>query len=462
MMQRFQTVLAVLFIAGCAMIFGAPAIAASPKEVLEYDREPLPPGIQVVNSELEGPVFADATGRTLYEWPLRAQRNNTAGEKPNEIGCYDVPTRESVGYTSPYPGGKLLPDPDNRPTCVQLWPPLYADADARPIGNWTILSRTDGKKQWAYKKRALYRSHLDRRPGETNGGTRRLPMDSTVRGAPRRPATPAPAIPPQFTIGPMALGLTLTDVTSGFSVYYFDKDTATKAYCNDTCLDEWRPMLAADITVARGDWTVLDRGGGIKQWVFRGKPLYVRSIDPKAQSYEGSDVPGWHNVFLQRVRPFPKGFQIADTVAGQVLADSRGKTIYYYQCFEDTADTLLCDSPDSPQVYRWAVCGGGDVARCLATFPYVVADKGAKSEGVAWSTMNIDPLSGRIASADTKNALRVWAFRGRPVYTFARDEAMGDIGADSWGQDHGQRNGFTAFWVRDDYKYKDGSAPYGQ
>jgi len=37
------------------------------------------------------------------------------------------------------------------------------------------------------------------------------------------------------------------------------------------------------------------------------------------------------------------------------------------------------------------------------------------------------------------------------VYTFAGDQKAGDIKADAWGEYNGLRNGFKAFWLRDDF-----------
>ena len=458
-MRYLRIVTAVVAVVGCAVAFAPAGMSASSKsDSSDYVQEPLPPGIRVVMSELEGPVFADATGHTLYHWQHKAIRNNTSGESEGEINCYDTPTRYAVGFTSPYPGGSELPNPDNRPTCTQHWPPVLAAADAKPVGNWTLLTRKDGKKQWAYKQQALYTSHLDTQVGETNGGTDgRKGRDLQSNGAPREPVGPAPAIPPQFNVAPMNQGQMLVTL-KGWSVYAYDRDAANKSNCVGSCLEEWQPIMAPDSAVMVGDWSVVNRGG-VKQWAFRGKPLYTRTVDPKERSYEGGDVPGWHNVFVQRRPAPPKGFHLVDTVAGQVLAEPHGKTIYFYQCNEDTADTLFCDSPDSPQVYRWAVCGGGDVDRCNKTFPYVIAEKDAKSDSISWSTRDIDPKSGHYVAAGTQGSLHVWAFRGRPIYTFAGDKEEGDIGADSWGQDHGDRNGFNAFWMRDDYKGNDG--PHG-
>lgn len=54
-------------------------------------------------------------------------------------------------------------------TCAQNWPPLAAGADAKPMGDWTIVNRQDGTKQWAYKSKPLYTFINDTKPGDTAG-----------------------------------------------------------------------------------------------------------------------------------------------------------------------------------------------------------------------------------------------------------------------------------------------------
>ena len=453
-MRRLQILTAVLFVAGCVAA-QAPVFAASAKVEKEgYIPEPMPAGFQVINTELEGNVFADATGHTMYKWPVNNLRNGNAGEGAGIPSCYNVKIRETAGFTSPYPAGNILPDVDNRLTCTQEWPPVYAAADSKPVGNFTILTRTDGTKQWAYKGYALYTSHLDAAPGDTNGGTFRRGRDPVSHGAERDPVGPASEVPPQFAVTSKALGRMLSDA-KGPSVYTYDRDTATKSNCVDACLNDWTPIIAPDSVVLKGEWSIVIRPGGERQWAFRGKPLYKYVQDSKVRSYDGADVPGWHNVFLQRAPSAPAGFQVVDTNGGQVLTDRNGKTLYTFNCVEDTADTLYCDNPTSAQEYRWAMCGGGDPARCLKTFPYVVADKNDKSLSRAWTVMEINPKTGRVATGKP-DALRVWAYRGRPIYTFVEDKQPGDIIADGWGQDHGARNGFMAFWIRDVFGGNDG------
>jgi predicted lipoprotein with Yx(FWY)xxD motif len=40
--------------------------------------------------------------------------------------------------------------------CLQAWPALAAAADAKDDGDWTVTTRADGAKQWAYKGKPLY------------------------------------------------------------------------------------------------------------------------------------------------------------------------------------------------------------------------------------------------------------------------------------------------------------------
>jgi hypothetical protein len=40
--------------------------------------------------------------------------------------------------------------------CSTKWLPLLAPADAKPVGDWTVVKRTDGTQQWAHRKRPLY------------------------------------------------------------------------------------------------------------------------------------------------------------------------------------------------------------------------------------------------------------------------------------------------------------------
>jgi predicted lipoprotein with Yx(FWY)xxD motif len=379
---------------------------------------------------------------------MKGLRNGDAGEQKGKPSCDNVKQTETSGLMSPYPAGLILPEVETRPTCTEVWPPVYAAADAKPVGKWTVVTRSDGTKQWAYDGYALYTSVLDKIPGETNGGTKRRTRGDAP--AYREPVGPSPNLPPQFRVVQQMTGRILT--SNGFSVYTWDKDGPNKSNCDANCAKTWTPVLAPAYAKAQGELSIFERAPGINQWAFRKRPLYTRIEDEKIVSLEGSDIPGWHNVYTTMAPPAPKDFIVQDTRAGQVLADKRGMTVYIYGCGDDAIDQLSCDHPDTPQAYRYAMCGGGDPKRCLETFPYVIADKNAKSGSLAWKVMAIDPQTGRRAKPGAEGAIYVWAFRDRPVYTFARDKFPGDVGADGWGEFNGWRNGFKAFWLRDDFR----------
>lgn len=53
--------------------------------------------------------------------------------------------------------------------CAINWPPLIVDANATSYGSYSIITRNDGKKQFAYKGKPLYYFVMDKKPGDRNG-----------------------------------------------------------------------------------------------------------------------------------------------------------------------------------------------------------------------------------------------------------------------------------------------------
>ena len=423
-----------------------PGESGAPRMTLAYEDVPMPPGVQVINTELEGPVFADAEGRTLYIWPLKILRNGYSGDPEGEIACYDVVLERTAGLMSPYPAGQILPELETRPSCTDLWRPLLADEAAEPIGDWTILEGTDGRRQWAYDGQAVYTSPQDRQPGDTYGGTH-LRAGGTDDPAVREPVGPPPPLPPGFKVEYSHVGIRLV-TDEDRSIYAYDKDRPEAVACIGECADTWRPLLAPQLAQSEGEWTVIERAPGVRQWAFRGKPLYVYELDETTDDLGGSDVPGWSNVYAQLTPPFPPEFKPQDTIGGTLLADSRGLPIYYYNCSDDSQDQLSCETPEDTQVYRLAMCGGGDWEKCLVNWPYVIAAENAESPSRLWSILEIDPRTGRRAEAGDPEALRVWAYRDRPVYTYGLDKKPGDVHGDGTGEARGLRNGLKAIWLR--------------
>lgn len=91
---------------------------------------------------------------------------------------------------------------------------------------------------------------------------------------------------------------TMTDA-KGMTLYVFDKDAAGsgKSACNGPCAALWPPVMATGDAKASGDWSVVTRDDGGKQWAYKGKPVYLWSKDTKAGDKTGDNFNNvWHVV----------------------------------------------------------------------------------------------------------------------------------------------------------------------
>ena len=63
---------------------------------------------------------------------------------------------------------------------------------------------------------------------------------------------------------------------NGMTLYTFDKDAigSGKSVCNGQCATNWPPFMAASTDRSGGDWTIVTRDDGSKQWAWSGQPLY--------------------------------------------------------------------------------------------------------------------------------------------------------------------------------------------
>lgn len=83
----------------------------------------------------------------------------------------------------------------------------------------------------------------------------------------------------------------------GMTLYVFDKDAAGsgKSVCNDKCAANWPPLGVEAGAGASGDYTIITRDDGGKQWAYKGKPLYFWVKDQKPGDRTGEGVNNvWH------------------------------------------------------------------------------------------------------------------------------------------------------------------------
>jgi predicted lipoprotein with Yx(FWY)xxD motif len=92
---------------------------------------PLPQGVK----RLSDGTLADAAGKPLYTW--------------------DIDTMVGMSHCET--------------DCAAMWPPLPAPKNAKPMGDWSPISRPEGTAQWTYKTKPLYTYSQDK-PGAPPAG----------------------------------------------------------------------------------------------------------------------------------------------------------------------------------------------------------------------------------------------------------------------------------------------------
>ena len=90
-------------------------------------------------------------------------------------------------------------------------------------------------------------------------------------------------------------GGVLTD-SNGMTLYTFDKDMNGKSACNGGCAKNWPPLAASNEAMASGDYSIVTRDDGAKQWAYKGKPLYAWTKDQKPGDKTGDGFlnGAWH------------------------------------------------------------------------------------------------------------------------------------------------------------------------
>jgi predicted lipoprotein with Yx(FWY)xxD motif len=85
---------------------------------------------------------------------------------------------------------------------------------------------------------------------------------------------------------------------AGRTLYSYDPDgTSGTSRCDGPCATAWPPYPVDRGSHMTGDYSVTTRIDGVRQWVYRGRPLYFFVGDEKPGDRDGDGVNGsWHVV----------------------------------------------------------------------------------------------------------------------------------------------------------------------
>jgi predicted lipoprotein with Yx(FWY)xxD motif len=87
----------------------------------------------------------------------------------------------------------------------------------------------------------------------------------------------------------------------GMTVYVYDKEAQDSASCYGKCAEEWPPVLAPAEAKPFGDFSLVKRIDGTRQWAYQGKPLHLYHEDQAPGDAKGDNYDGfWHAVKASR------------------------------------------------------------------------------------------------------------------------------------------------------------------
>ncbi|MFJ1914646.1 SCO0930 family lipoprotein [Streptomyces sp. NPDC088147] len=236
------------------------------------------------------------------------------------------------------------------------------------------------------------------------------------------------------------LGKVLTD-SEGFTLYRFDKDTASppKSNCEGDCVKAWPVVAAGDAKAAAGtDATLLGeitRADGTKQLTVDGWPMYRYAKDTSPGDANGQGVGGtWFASAPDGKKAAVAGAGSGsgadvtpaelpglsvrkDPKLGDIVVDSKGMTVYRF-------------TKDSAWPMKSACTGA-----CLEKWPVVAPVDKNDTEGI---------IKKGFVTFDRPDGIKQQSIDCWPIYTFAGDTKPGDT--------NGQGVGGTWFAVSPDSK----------
>jgi predicted lipoprotein with Yx(FWY)xxD motif len=295
--------------------------------------------------------------------------------------------------------------------CAADWAPLVPVAGATAAGAWTIVDQTGGK-QWAYRGHPVYIYKNDDAFGEATG---------EVEGGAWRAAlidsTPVGELPPGVIVreSDQAAGHILAN-DDGMPLYLFSgKHAAGTAQCAPAPCKSWLPLTAPALANTTGDFTVTEYEPGIRQWAYRGKPIYRYVEDEKIGDVRGRDIDAAMQVALVARYFMPAEAKIRlNHFGGDSLVSANGMTLYTRDSAAGpSGQNLRVGAYGNPAMGR-ALGGSACEGDCTKTWPPLSAPADAVAAGY-WAPIR------------RSDGTLQWSYRGYALYTYTGDQQPGDI-----------------------------------
>ncbi|MEQ9447587.1 MAG: hypothetical protein RLN70_01615 [Rhodospirillaceae bacterium] len=389
--MRFTTSLAAAAVS--AMAFGATAAAQSADAGAALRATPIGvmfklvrigEGVNVPGQSSVQPrerlIFADENDLPVYTF---------ANDEPGVSNCYDA--------------------------CAEKWFPLPARADAQPVGEWSVIDRRDGIRQWAFNDRPLYTYVED--AGADEGGGGMYFRSSQPKGHDVDGVWHVFEIQPEEWLR-VPQGVTVEEIlTAPGQVYATDQRMPLYTFSGSPDADQafradWTPFTAYQLALPVGDFTVIARNDGIHQWALNGRPLYTYDGDVE---YGDSNGKGLSDQFdlawvMKYYMPDEVGIRKDQKRGGVLVEASTGKSLYARdRAFADMqgGHHARGGTRGNPSTGKSLGTSGCD-AECEMTWLPLIAPENAKPSGY-WTVV------------DREDGRKQWAYQGYVMYTYANE-----------------------------------------
>ena len=307
--------------------------------------------------------------------------------------------------------------------CAKEFPPYLASAGAQAFGDWTIIARDDGAKQWAYQGQALYRysgkdpipKRGNRQEENATAGQDTTLMDPASKNYSPKDGWRRAALnikiktPPDIAMKSLATANGYGFVVPKTGMVMYTLKSAPKNVA------QWTPVYAPQLAQNMGDFTVMLREDGKPQWAYKGERLYTFNDDYSPGDINGLVAQKDAQIALAYKNYIPPALNIdIPAFRGPIMVSAKGMTVYTQSPYKvQYGGRETRDGFRVPYDTGKKVGGKGCTADCLNTWKPVTAPANAQSSGF-WEV---------VARPDGS---KQWAYKGSALYTFTGDKQPGD------------------------------------
>lgn len=284
-------------------------------------------------------------------------------------------------YTSDAdPDGKSVCDGD----CAKTWKPALADADAKPAGYWSIVTRADGSRQWAFRGKPVYTYVSDvTEPQYTSTLQLLKHAGGEGKGQDIDGHHVLEILPEQWVKTPAGIMIREVRAAPGF-VLTDDHGLPLYAYGGKEegpVEGGWTRFAAPRAALGEGDFTVLTRPDGFRQWAYKGKPLYRFAGDIDYGDANGIDAGrGFRPVYILRYFMPQAVATRSDRYYGGLLELTDGTTLYARETTNGTNVGVLRGDRGYAQIGRKIALKGCDAA-CEQSWKPLLAGDSDRPDG---------------------------------------------------------------------------------